>query len=291
MPSRSQGRHSLVGRVVVITGGARGVGLQTGRVLAALGARVALADRDGQLARTEASTLAGAGGFDVDVRQRESFAMMLSDVADRLGPVDVLVNNAGVMHLGPFLDTQESVIAEQVNVNLLGVVHGMQLAIPQMLARGGGHVVNVNSAAGKWGVPGENIYSACKHAVVGLTELVREELRGEPLDLSLVFFGPTPTQLALGMYPQRAIKITPVEVIAVAIADTLAQPRPEVWVPASLGWSWKMGQLLPRPLRVAGQRFVGMGRVATDIDHGKRASYEQRTFDSDGASDEAGRES
>jgi NAD(P)-dependent dehydrogenase (short-subunit alcohol dehydrogenase family) len=275
--------RSLAGRVVVITGGARGVGLETGRLLAARGARVALADLDGALAHAEASGIAGTSGFHVDVGDRESFAALLCDVTDRLGPVDILVNNAGVMHLGTFLNTQPRTIAQQIDVNLLGVVHGMQLTIPAMLRRGGGHVVNVNSAAGKWGVPGENIYSACKHAVVGLTELVREELRGDPVELSLVFFGPTSTQLALGMRPQRGIKITPIHIVAAAIAGTLEHPRPEVWVPASLGRSWTMGQVLPRPLRQAAQRFLGMDRVATDIDHLERAPYEQRTFGGDDA--------
>ncbi len=105
-----------------------------------------------------------------------------------------------------------------------------------------------------------------------------------------MFFGPTPTQLALGMRPQRGIKVTPIALIAAAIADTLERPRPDVWVPASLGRSWALGQVLPRPLRAAAQRFVGMHRVGTDIDHAERAPYEQQTFGKDSVEAQPGRE-
>ncbi|MGD0454214.1 MAG: SDR family NAD(P)-dependent oxidoreductase [Solirubrobacteraceae bacterium] len=274
----SNGARSLAGRVAVITGGARGVGLETARVLAARGARVALADIDGDLARAEAAALPGAAGFDVDVRDRASFAELLSDVADRLGPVDILLNNAGGLHLGPFLEADERIIREEIDVHIMGVVHGMQLAIPEMLRRGGGHIVNVNSAAGKWSVPGMSGYSMSKHAIVGLTQLVREELRAAPIELSLVLFGPASTEFALGMRSQRLVKIIPHEDVAVAIGDTLERPRFEVWVPAWLGRLWTLSEMLPSPLKTAARRFGGIDRVGTDVDHAKRAPYEQRAY-------------
>lgn len=267
-------------QVVLITGGARGVGLATGRALAARGARVALADLDGELARSEAAAIRGAAGYDVDVGDRASFAALLDDVERDLGPVGVLVNNAAVMHLGPFLDTPPAIVRQQIDTNLLGAVHGMQLAVPRMIERGRGHVVNVNSAAGKWGVPGENVYCAAKWAVVGLTELLREELRGTPVHLSLVFFGPAPTRLSAGMRPQRGIAFVANEAVADAIAGVLARPRFESWVPRSLGWSAAAGRVMPRPLREAMQRLAGLHRVATDVDRDRRAAYEQEAFGS-----------
>ena len=266
------------GQTAVITGGARGIGLATARLLAARGVRVALADLDGDLARSEAAALDGASGYELDVADRDAFAATLEAVEAELGPVDILVNNAAVMHLGPFLEVDPDTVRLQIETNFVGVVNGMQLAVPGMIERGRGHVVNVNSAAGKWGVPGEGVYCATKWAAVGLTELLREELRGGPVEFSLVFFGPAPTPLALGMRPQRGIKIVSGEAVAEAIVGALEKPRFEVWVPRSLGLTAAAGHFLPRPLREIAQRIAGMHKVATDIDRAERAPYEQETF-------------
>ena len=97
----------------------------------------------------------------------------------------MLVNNAGVMHVGPFLEEDDAWTRRQVDVNLHGVILGMKLALPAMVARGSGRVVNVASAAAKIGVPREAVYAATKHAVLGLSGSVRAELRGTGVDLSV----------------------------------------------------------------------------------------------------------
>src|SRR5438132_1905281 len=104
---------SLGGRVAVITGGARGVGLATGRLLAARGATVAFADLDGERARAAAEGIAGARGYGVDVADRASFSELIATATQDLGPVDVLVNNAAVMALRPFLELDEPTIRRQ----------------------------------------------------------------------------------------------------------------------------------------------------------------------------------
>jgi NADP-dependent 3-hydroxy acid dehydrogenase YdfG len=272
-------RLSLAGRVVVVTGGARGIGLATARLLAGERASVAIADIDPDAAAATARELGSARAYRLDVSDRAAFGETLASVEADMGPVDALVNNAAVMALGPFADLDEHIVTRHVEVNLLGVVNGMQLALPEMLRRRSGHLINVASAAGRWGVPGESIYGATKHAVVGLSEAVRGELRGLGVEISVVLFGPVrDTELASGMRSTRAIRTLAPETVAAAIVAALRQPRFEVWIPRRLGWLEASGHLLPRPLRERAQRAFGLAKIGTSIDGAARASYEGRTF-------------
>jgi short-subunit dehydrogenase len=256
------GRRRIAGSVIVVTGGARGIGLATARALAARGAQVAIGDVDGPLAVGAARELGGFGA-PLDVTRRESFAAFLGTVADRLGPLDVLINNAGVLHVGPFLDESEAWTRRQLDVNLYGVILGMRLAMPGMLQRGSGQVVNVASAAAKVGLPGEAVYSATKHAVLGLSEAVREELRGQGVELSVVMPGLVETELGAGILePSRAV-LQP-EDVAEAIVSVVERPRFEVYVPRAYGAAAAAGALLPRRAREAALRAMGGRRVPAD---------------------------
>src|SRR5213080_2720132 len=118
MPTTSA---AISGRTVAITGGARGLGLATAKELASRGARVAIGDLDGELARVEAAALPGPGphaGFALDVTDPESFESFLSQAAE-LGPLDVLVNNAGIMPVRPFAEEDPAVTRRQVEINIL----------------------------------------------------------------------------------------------------------------------------------------------------------------------------
>src|SRR5947209_4066858 len=205
MASRPRNRHaksadSAGAPVVVVTGAARGIGEAITRQLSRRGARVALGDINFDRAERLAAELPGAIAYALDVCSPASVARMMDAVRSDLGPVDVLINNAAVMALGPFVEVAEEKIRTQVETNLMGVIHGMRLALPGMITRGRGHVINVNSSAGVWGVPGENAYVATKFATRGLSELARRELRGTGVHVTVVHFGPTTeTELALGM--------------------------------------------------------------------------------------------
>src|ERR671918_3164736 len=156
---------SLNGRVVAITGGARGIGKATAKALVAEGAKVAIGDLDTELAEQTASELGGDSiGLELDVTKRESFADFLAQVEERLGPLDVLVNNAGIMPLGAFVEEDDATAHRLVDINLHGVIFGTKLAIPGMVRRGSGHIVNLASQAGKGGFPGGATYCATKHA-------------------------------------------------------------------------------------------------------------------------------
>ena len=169
--------RSLAGKVVAITGGARGIGRATAAALIAQGARVAIGDIDAPLAEQTASELgSGTVGLPLDVTNRESFDGFLTEVENRLGPLDVVINNAGIMPIGPFVDETDATAQRMVDINLHGVIYGSKLALERFMPRGRGHLVNIASVAGKGGFPGGATYCATKHAVVGLSEAIRAEV-------------------------------------------------------------------------------------------------------------------
>jgi short-subunit dehydrogenase len=263
----------LTGRVVAITGAARGIGLATARMLVARGARVAIGDLDGPLAELVAAEL-GCHGAALDVTRRESFAAFLAGTEARLGPLDVLINNAGVMHVGPFLEEDDAWTRRQLDINVGGVALGMKLALPGMIARGGGHVVNVASAAAKVGIPREAVYSASKHAVAGLTEAVRGELRGTGVELSLVMPGLVRTDLAAGT--TRGSPVLGPERVAAAIAGALERPRFAVYVPRAYAGLALIATALPRRVSEPLLRVAGTERNTARTTPADRAAYEQR---------------
>ena len=136
---------------------------------------------------------------------RESFAAFLDEAEQQLGPLDVLVNNAGIMQIGRFIDEDDLTARRMVDINLHGVILGMKLALERMIPRDRGHIVNISSQAGKFGAPGGATYSATKHAVVGLTEAVRGELRlmDAHIDLSYVMPFVVNTELGSGLGEAR----------------------------------------------------------------------------------------
>src|SRR6476469_8972449 len=172
-------RRSLSGKVVAITGGARGIGKATATALVRKGCRVAIGDLDVPLAEKTAAELGGGTvALAVDVTDRDSFAGFLDEAERQLGPLDVVINNAGIMPVTPFAEESVESLHRQIDINLHGVITGTQFAIERMRPRRTGHIVNIASQAGKGALPGIATYAATKHAVVGLTESVRWELRG-----------------------------------------------------------------------------------------------------------------
>jgi NADP-dependent 3-hydroxy acid dehydrogenase YdfG len=268
----------ISGRVVAITGGARGIGRATAVALAARGARVAIGDLDVELAeRTAAELGGGAVALALDVTDRESFAEFLAGAERELGPLDVLVNNAGIMPAGPFLQESDETARRQVDINVHGVILGMKLALPGMVARGRGHVVNLASMAGKSGIPGIATYCGTKHAVIGISEAVRGELRGSGIELTVVMPAFVNTELISGAATPRGVKVAEPEEVAEEIAAVLERPRFDAYVPKSAGRIGRVTALLPRAAREAVGRALHVDRILVDIDRDKRAAYEART--------------
>jgi NADP-dependent 3-hydroxy acid dehydrogenase YdfG len=274
--------RSLRGKVVAITGGARGIGKATGKALAREGAKVAIGDLDAALAEQTATELSGdAIGLPLDVTRRDSFAAFLDQVAERLGPIDVLVNNAGIMPIGRFWEEEDATARRMVDINLHGVIYGTKLAIPPMLDRGSGHIVNIASQAGKAGIPGGATYCATKHAVVGLSEAVRAELRDTDVEVSVVMPAVVNTELGSGLPDTRGVKKLEPEEVADAIVEALKVPKFDVWVPrSSAGISFVLN-LLPRRGREAVGRLLRADKVLAEPDRAERAAYEERAAHSE----------
>ncbi|WP_278261576.1 SDR family oxidoreductase [Nocardia sp. AG03] len=265
------------GRVIAITGAARGIGAAIARELAAAGAQVAIGDIDATAAAETAATLPGtAAGFPLDVTDSDSFAAFLAAVEARWGPIDVLVNNAGVMWVGRFEDEPEAATRRQLAVNLHGVIRGVRLTAPRMRERGRGHIVTVASAASKLAPAGEATYAATKHGVYGYLSAVRAELHGSGVDLSVVMPTVVDTPLAAGTSPGSVDLLTPDDV-ARAVADVLARPRFEVTVPRRVGPLVRLAGLLPDRVRTAVFRRLVPNQI-TGGDPASRAAYERATL-------------
>ena len=269
--------RSLSGKVAVVTGGARGIGQALARALAREGVVVAIGDLDAGAAEAAATELRnGSIGLALDVTDRPGYTTFLDEVERRLGPVDVLVNNAGIMAVGPFDEEDEATVVRQLEINLHAVIHGTKEAVRRMKPRGTGHIVNVASSAGKTGFPNLATYCATKHGVVGMSEAVRGELRGTGVEISVVMPGIVNTELATGLVETRGFKISTPEDVAELVVEALEFPRFDVFVPKSIGPTWAALQIVPRRAREAVARALKIDRALLDADRDARAAYEAR---------------
>ncbi|MEA2397361.1 MAG: hypothetical protein QOK25_917 [Thermoleophilaceae bacterium] len=268
---------SLEGRVVAITGGARGIGRAIAQAAIQRGARVGIGDIDGPAAEAAAEELgSGTVGLPLDVTDSQSFAGFLDRVEESAGPLDVLVNNAGVMVVGPFAEANEGAAARVMAVNVDGVIRGMRLAIPRLRRRGGGQIVNVVSGAAWVAPPALATYAASKHAVKGLTDAVREEVRGERIVLTAVYPNVVQTDLAVGTGPARGGRVMGPDEVGEAVADAIANPRDEVFVPRWIGTMLRFQSALPPRGQRALARAFGLDKLYTGVDPSSRADYERR---------------
>jgi NADP-dependent 3-hydroxy acid dehydrogenase YdfG len=213
-------QRSLAGKVVVITGGGRGIGAATAKALARLGARVAIGDLDLDVAKQTADDLGDdAVALPLDVTDRAAFTAFLDEVEKQLGPIDVLINNAGIMPIGLLENEDDRTTRHQLEINVHAVIHGTREAVRRMKPRDTGHIANIASAAGKAGFPGVATYCATKHAVVGLSEAVRMELRGTRVEVTVVLPSIVRTELTAGVEDARFVKsIMPGDVAAAIVA-------------------------------------------------------------------------
>ena len=269
--------RSLAGKIVAITGGARGIGRATAAALIAQGARVAIGDIESEMAAQTAQELgSGTIGLPLDVTDRASFETFLEQVESQLGPLDVLINNAGIMPIGPFIEETDRTATRLIDINLHGVIFGSKLALQRFLPRGRGHLVNIASVAGKAGFPGGATYCATKHAVVGLSEAIRAEVRSTDIDVSIVMPVVVNTELGSGLQRSRGVKVAEPEDVANAIVEALQTGRFDVFVPKSVGTLFRSQALVPRRVMERIARTLKGDQVLMAPDHGARAAYEAR---------------
>ncbi|MEU6558684.1 SDR family oxidoreductase [Nocardia nova] len=268
--------RSLSGKVVAITGGARGIGYSIAEQLRHDGARVALGDIDAEAVREAGARLGAAAAVPVDVTDPGSFAAFLAAVTEQAGPVDVLINNAGIMPVGRFTAESDDITRRILEVNVLGVMHGTKAALPAMLARGGGHIINIASLAGENPTPGMATYCASKQAVLGFTETMRLEYRGTGVHFSAVLPTFTRTELIAGTKAPMGLLAEP-EDVARAVARLIARPRRRVTVTRLAGVAMAFNKLTPRAFGEFTARRMGVHRIFTDeVDTAARADYDRR---------------
>ena len=280
---------NISGRTIAITGAARGIGFATAEALLRRGARVVIGDRDVALQESAVAKLGSLGpvsGYPLDVADPESFATFLDKArSDGSGHVDVLVNNAGVMPVGPFLDHTDAAIRSAVEVNFYGVLNGCRLVLPDMVARRRGHIVNIASLAGMLAVPGQALYAGTKFAIVGLSTALADEFAPQGVDISCVLPTFTNTELISGTRTGGMIKPVEPHDIAAAVVRTLEKPKTAVSVPYSLRFIAAATAFLPPKGRRWLSEKMGTSRVFLDIDTAARASYEQRAQDATGVTE------
>jgi NAD(P)-dependent dehydrogenase (short-subunit alcohol dehydrogenase family) len=253
----SASRTGVRGQVVVITGGARGIGLATATALHALGAKVAVGDID-ELAVKTAATSAGLDFYGkLDVTDLASFAGFLDDVESQLGSIDVLVNNAGIMPIGRIVDEPDEVTRRILDINVYGVIIGSKLA--------------------ENATPGLATYSASKHAVLGFTDSVRIEHRGSGVHFSILLPTFTNTELVAGTSGPKGFTNAEPEDIAAGIVALIAKPKRRVTVTRAAGLLSSAMNLVPAAAKEFIARTVGMEEVFLgDVDSVSRKTYEDR---------------
>jgi short-subunit dehydrogenase len=217
-------------------------------------------------------------GRRLDVTDRRSFTDFLDAVEERLGTVDVLVNNAGVIAVGSAVDEADAVTQRLLEVNIYGVILGTKLAAQRMLPRGHGHVINIASLGSVLPTEGVATYCATKHAVLGYTDTVRMENRGSGVHFSAILPTLTNTEMITGIGHAKGFKNAEPNDVARAVAGVIAKPKPRVLVPRSIGAVVAGQRLMPQRASEALGRALGTGRVFTsDVEVDKRKGYARRT--------------
>jgi len=265
-------RIDLQGASVAITGGGRGIGRATAELLAARGARVAIGDLDAGAAADAAQDINGLGAS-LDVTDQDSFLAFIEAAEAAHGPIDVLVNNAGVMPNGDFLELGLASDRMTMEINVFGVIHGMRAVLPGMLERGSGHVVNVASLAGKFPIKGLATYNASKFAVVGLTAATRLEYADSGVSLTAILPSAVDTALASGLDMRPIPKVKP-EAIARAVVDSVASRQAEIAVPGYVGLLADVAAVTPTPILDRFRKMIRDDR-ALAADSPEREAYRE----------------
>lgn len=280
---------ALAGLRVAITGGAQGIGRAIGEALIAAGAKVALGDVQETAVRQTASELGtAAAGYHLDVTDASGFETFLDQAAEQLGGLDVLVNNAGIMPIGPFLEENPALTRRTVDIDLIGVMTGTRLAGSRFAQRRSGHIVNIASVMGTLASPNAATYCAAKYAVVGFSAALRQEWRGTGVKLSVICPGFVRTELIAGMAApgllEKFLVVNPEDVADAVVREIRKGASRTVFVPKSVGLVSRGTNAVPAPVVDTVFRLAGGHRVTSGLDQEKRAAYQAKV---DGSEDTA----
>ncbi|MBO9357415.1 glucose 1-dehydrogenase [Bordetella petrii] len=191
--------QGLTGKTVIITGGAGGIGRILCQRFAQYGAQVAVLDRNAEAAQAVAEGIGTSGGkaaaYDVDITDTAAVEATVARIGSDLGPVDVLVNNAGWDYGARFVDTTPDIWQKIIAINLLGPLNMHRAVLKTMSERGSGRIVNISSDAGRVGSSGESVYSACKGGIIAFSKTIAREVARKKINVNVVCPGPTDTAL------------------------------------------------------------------------------------------------
>jgi NAD(P)-dependent dehydrogenase (short-subunit alcohol dehydrogenase family) len=280
-------KSRLADRLVLVTGSARGVGLATAKRLLVAGANPVLADVDEDAVSAASEQLPSSPpSYRLDIANPSCFRDVIDRIERDHGPLDALINNAGIMPIVRFDDESDATTVNVIKINLLGTIYGTREAFRRMRTRGRGHIINVASIAGRLGTPGLGSYSASKFGIVGYTEAVRAEARGTGVEFSVVLPGVVATRLSAGMEGSGLAKPIRPESVAEAIVKTLEKPRFEVYVPQFQRRLVATSAVVPTPLLDRIVRITGGDKVVLDaLGSPARADYERSIAAVDAAAD------
>ena len=229
--------NNIAGKVIVITGASSGLGEATARLLSAQGATVVLGARRLDRLQTLADALNKAGGkalaIKTDVTRHAQVKSLVDAAVNTFGRIDVMINNAGLMPHSPLERLKIEDWDRMIDVNIKGVLYGIAAALPPMQAQKGGHIINVSSVAGHKVRPGSAVYAATKHAVLALSEGLRQEVKPYNIRTTVISPGAMDTELidsvteadvAAGLRKLYDIAL-PADAFARAVAFAISQPH------------------------------------------------------------------
>ena len=198
----------FAGKTVIVTGGGGGIGSATSRRFAREGGKVAVFDRDLPAAQRVVDGIVAAGGraaaFGCDITNRAEVDAALAATEAQLGPIDVLVNNAGWDVFKPFTKTEPAQWDKLIAINLTGALHMHHAVLPGMAARKAGRIVNIASDAARVGSSGEAVYAACKGGLVAFSKTIAREHARHGITVCLLYTSPSPRDGLLSRMPSSA---------------------------------------------------------------------------------------
>jgi all-trans-retinol dehydrogenase (NAD+) len=237
---------NLKDKTVLITGAARGIGRAAAIELARAGADIFGVDLQlNDLKETrDAVTALGRRfmGFSCDVSHEPAARALIAETFEKHGGFEVLINNAGVLPSGPFMERDFSVWRKTIDINLIAVIVLTHATLPHFLKRGSGHIVNLASIAGKFGTEGVVVYAATKHGVVGFSSALRAELRDTKIGVSWICPSHVDTRLAQGVKHTIFTPVVQPQHVARAIRRAIESNASEVFVPRIMRW---LASILP----------------------------------------------
>lgn len=261
-------------RVAVVTGAARGIGRQIASDLLAAGYTVVIGDLD--LEQTEATALelgAGCSAVRLDVTDRRNVASVVAEVEKSVGPIDVWINNAGIMPTGYFTEQSLEVSAKVIEVNFLGVVQATKAVLPLLLERHSGAILNIASATGAKPIAGAAVYSGTKGAIVNFSDAVRREIRNSGVQISVILPNFARTPMSVGITAPPALGSVSAEQVSAVALRALRTGRFESFVPRRLGPVIRFSRLLPTRVQDWLDDRIGTDRIGLGGNPAARAAY------------------